>query len=234
MKKNRFIIFSMLGVLLALTLLHFNAASEMQIIGVVCVYFSVLGYNLAIDSDNNKFAFSWSFLFCTVASILGIALISEFMCVYAFLSVVFIFLNFADSSEYKQETKGITGKEVTKEITQDTQQVKTQEYNAKDIVLAKNKLQLIEIDSKKMTVEVVVPQNLGYFFETIDNLINEKQSFDNFIQWVKFVNNNCYAAYCLIESDNDRIDTLECLQRIMSITTHLLNKYGGDCFVETK
>ena len=58
--------------------------------------------------------------------------------------------------------------------------------------------------------------------------------FNDFVSWLKLVNNNCYVVWTIIENDNNRIDTLECLQRIMSITKPLLDKYGGDCFIETK
>jgi len=233
MKTNRFLIFSMLGIWVAFALLHFQLVTTMQVLTILCIYFSVMGYNLARDNDKHVFAVAWSVLFCAGIDILAMIFVSAYIGIYSLFSLAFILINFSESSEFikdKKDIKDITGKDIQPEI----QQVKMPDYKVKDVIKAKNKLLLIEIDSKKMTVEIVVPQNLGYFFATIDNLMNEKQDFDNFIQWVKFVNNNCYAAYCLIQNDNDRIDTLECLQRIMSVTTPLLNKYGGDCFIETK
>jgi len=230
MKTNRFFIFFMINMLVVFILYHFKRIDINQMPTILFASILVMAYNLAKDSDNDKFTFSWSFMLCVVTFTLAAFMVTPYSLISGVVSLVFIFLNFADSSEYKHEIKDVTGKEVAPEM----QPIKMPEYNVKDVIKAKNKLQLIEIDSKKMTVEIVVPQNLGYFFATIDNLMNEKQDFDNFIQWVKFVNNNCYAAYCLIQNDNERIDTLECLQRIMSITRPLLDKYGGDCFIETK
>jgi hypothetical protein len=224
----------MVNMLVAFILYHFKRIDINQMPAILFASTLIMAYNLAKDSDKEKYAFSWSFLLCIGTFTLAAFMVTPYSLILGVISLVFIFLNFADSSEYKQEIKEVTGKETTKEVPQETQPIKTPEYNIKDVIKAKNKLQLIEIDSKKMTVEIVVPQNLGYFFATIDNLMNEKQDFDNFIQWVKFVNNNCYAAWEIVKDDNDRIDTLECLQRIMSITKPLLDKYGGDCFIETK
>lgn len=223
----------MLGILVAFALLHFQLVTTMQVLTMICTHFSVMGYNLARDNDKHVFSFAWSVLFCIGIDILAMIFTSAYIGIYSLLSLAFILINFSESSEYvkdKKDITDITGKETQSEV----QQVKTPEYNVKDVFMAKNTLLGIDRDSKEMAVELVVPQNITYLMQAIEDLSNKKMQFNDFVSWLKLVNNNCYVVWEIIKNDNDRIDTLECLQRIMSITKPLLDKYGDDCFIETK
>lgn len=213
--------------LVGFVLYHFNRIDINQLPAILFVSVVSMAYNFAKDSDKDRYAFSWSVMLCIGIFMLAAFMVTTYSPIFGFISLIFIFLNFADSNEYKEGRKEVAEKEI-----ENVPEIKT--YNIKDITRAKNSLLKIESDSKGMTVEIVVPQNITYFKQAIEDLTNERIDFDSFISWVKFVNNNCYAVWVIIENDTDRIDTIECVQRIMSITTQLLNKYGGDCFVKSK
>lgn len=234
MKTNRFFNFFVINMLAAFSLYHFKKIDINQMPAILFASVLVMAYNLAKDSDKEKYAFSWSFLFYITVFTLTAFMITPYSLILGVISLVFIFLNFADSSEYKQSSKEIDRKEIVKEDVPEIQPTKILEYNAKDIIWAKNTLLGIDRDSKEMAVELVVPQNITYLMQAIEDLSNKKMKFNDFVSWLKLVNNNCYVVWTIIENDNNRIDTLECLQRIMSITKPLLDKYGGDCFIETK
>lgn len=215
--------------LVGFVLYHFKLIDINQLPAILFASVVSMAYNLAKDSDKDKFAFSWSFLLCIGIFILAAFMITPYSLVLGFISLVFVFLNFVDSSEYKEGRKEVAEKEIEKGVAPE---IKMPQFNIKDIVRAKNTLLSIERDSKEMSVEMVVPQNITYFKQAIEDMTNEKIDFDSFVSWLKFVNNNCYAVWLIIKDDNDRIDTIECVQRIMGITKALLDKYGGDCFVQ--